>query len=238
MPGFFVDKRKVFRVEVETAPDPDTGDTSSSWVDLKRFTEGDIQDRNDIATQIRTEQRREEGRKLKGHLKKGGRKRRRGQPTEQASMQYALGALRGFDLVRSIVDWGLTDDDERRVPPVPENIRSLDPFTAQQIHDEIAYLNPSVFPQGNEEEGQGATDEENDGLEYEEDAEDSEEGDQGEYVTSGGEIYGGSSEDDDLYGADEDAPPEAGGVAGEVEEVDEEEDDPTTQTSARRRSQR
>lgn len=224
MPGFFVDRRKVYRVEVETSPDPDTEEVTTSWVDLKRFTEGDIQDRNDIATQIRTEQRRDSKRKMQGYKGKGGR-RRRGQPgnDQEASMQYALGALRGFDLQRSIVDWGLTDDQGVRVPPTPENIRALDPYTAGQIHDEIAYLNPSVFPQGDEDErvsGDG-------GLEYDEDYE-------------GEDGHEPQNEDDEQFGADEDAPPEAGGIGnvsdGETDE--EEEEDPTRMTSDARRSRR
>lgn len=249
MPGFFVDRRKVYRVEVESAPDPETGESTSAWVDLRKFNEGDIQDRNDIATQIRTEARRQQP-QLKGHLKKGGkgRKRRGQQATEEASMQYALGALRGFDLVRSIVDWNLVDDEDRRVPPTPDNIRALDPFSAGQIHDEIALLNPSIFPTQSDEDAQtpAAAGSAREGyLEYEEDSE-TEDGEStnGQYVTSGGEVYSDDrlpqNEDDELYGADEDAPPEAGGIGARdgapVDGLDADEDvDPTRRTSVSRR---
>lgn len=227
MPGFFVDRRKVFRIEIDSPKDPETGEVTTAWVDLRKFTEGDIQDRNDVATQIRAEARQEQRRQMQGYLRKGGKKRRRrGQPaTEEASMQYALGQLRGFDLVRSIVDWNLVDDEGRRVPPTPDNIRSLDPYSATQIHNEIAILNPSVFPGQDESQQAPEPDADDFGLEYDEEYEAAEDMD-GEYVPQ--------NADDELYGPDEDAPPEAGGVSGTDFEEDEEEVDPTRTTSANR----
>lgn len=222
--GFFVNKRKVYRIEVKSAKDPETGERQVSWVDVRKMAEGDIQDRQDVATRIRTEQRKASP-KLRGHLKKGA-KKRRGQPEENAQMQYALGELRGFDLVRSIVDWGLEDDEGVRVPPTPENIRSLDPYTAQQIHDEIAQINPSIFPGGADEDDDDEDDEDDD-LEREPGFGDS----QGSYALERQSM----SEDDEMYGVDEDAPSEVGGAAEDLDD-DDEAVDPTRRTSVSRPS--
>lgn len=213
--GFFVDRRKVYRIEVKSPKDPETGERQTAWVDLRKMTEGDIQDRQDVATRIRTEARKK-GPQFRGHLKRGA-KKRRGQPEDEAHMQYALGELRGFDLVRSIVDWGLVDDQGHRVPPTPENIRNLDPYTAGQIHDEIALRNPSIFPSGDDEDDE---DEDGDGLDRDE-----------EYEGAAEEFP--ASDDDEIYGRDEDAPGDIGGVD---EDTREEELDPTRTTFANRQS--
>lgn len=239
MPGFFVDRRKVYRIEVDTPEDPETGEVMTRWVDLRKMTEGDIQDRNDIATQIRAEARQQQ-QQMRGYLKKGAKQRkRRGQvEAEEASMQYALGKLRGFDLVRSIVDWSLVDDEGRRVPPTPDNIKALDPFSATQIHNEIARINPSVFPGQADQAPSRQVEAEDYDLEYDEEYEAAGEyeDEEGNGLVRGQEEYQPQNSDDELYGPDEDAPSEAGGVAetgGDLDE-DEEEVDPTRTTSANR----
>lgn len=239
--SFFVDKRKTYRVMVKEPKDEVAweryyealddaraeGMPEEDWpqpprppkeraVILRKMSEGDVQERNDIATSMRMRDRSSAGtsrngkRRMQGFKKK---KARRGEQDDDARLEYALGGMRGFDLERSIVDWELVDDFNKRVPPTPEAIRNLDAYVADQIHDHIALINPSLFPSGRE-----VTDEEE-----EEDYEEPEDfGDDGASTMSYPTAE--HAREAELYGPDEDA----GEVA--VMDEDDEEESPTRTT--------
>ena len=113
--GWIVSKDVAKTIEVRST----TGDTAT--VDLRRFTEGDRMDRENVLMESRT--------------KKGAR---------DQSVSYKIGLLRLFDLKRAIVSWSLPF-------PVSDSVlRDLEPAVASQLHDAIRELNPFIFDDGEE----------------------------------------------------------------------------------------
>lgn len=122
-----VDKKRTYRREVR---DAETGEVAE--VELRKFTEGDFQDRDGLSISMRLEQRRK------------GRKARKGQP--ETDVDYTPGRVRLFEMERALVSWSI---------PLPLNIisiKSLDPAVAKQIHEHIQDLNPFFFESGEEED--------------------------------------------------------------------------------------
>lgn len=144
--ALFVDKKRTY---VRTVTDPEDKETYT--VTLKKMSEGDFQQRQDLATKVRLAERKKGRKGRKGKRSSGG-----------SAMEYAMGQIRLFDLSRSIVDWSFTDETGEKVPPSETFIGMLDPGIAEQIHDHVEELNPFIFrdeeDDGDEEEDDGDED--------------------------------------------------------------------------------
>lgn len=132
-----VDKKRTFKREVK---DPETGEVAE--VELRKFTEGDSQDREGLSISMRLERRRK------------GRKARKASKGSETDVDYTPGRVRLFEIERGLVSWSI---------PLPLNImsiKSLDPAVAKQIHDHIVDLNPFFFDEEEELEDELDEDEE------------------------------------------------------------------------------
>lgn len=123
--GWLVDKEKTYEYTIEN----DVGEKAD--ISIRKLDEGDFQDRQDLVARINF-----------GPARSGRRGRKKGRKqvdTQSQSMVYAIGEIRRFDILRSLVDWDVD------LPLTETTIRKLDPGVAEAIHEKIADLNPFIF---------------------------------------------------------------------------------------------